>query len=127
MLIGYARVSTDDQDTVAQVAALTAAGCERIFHEKASGGRWNRPHLQVIHRRVEQLVLHEQLADLGVQPLVLLIPGIRRPALQAGLARGQKLIPPLRGPRRRDPQLPRHGLEILSAQQTQHRLALAPG
>jgi DNA invertase Pin-like site-specific DNA recombinase len=30
MQIGYARVSTDDQDTAAQVAALKAAGCERI-------------------------------------------------------------------------------------------------
>jgi DNA invertase Pin-like site-specific DNA recombinase len=45
MLIGYARVSTDDQDTAAQVAALKAAGCERMYREKASGGRWDRPEL----------------------------------------------------------------------------------
>ena len=52
MLIGYARVSTDDQDTSAQVAALQKAGCERIFREKASGGRWDRPEL---HRVLDQL------------------------------------------------------------------------
>src|SRR4051794_7096264 len=45
MQIGYARVSTDDQDTAAQVAALKAAGCERIYKEKASGGRWDRAEL----------------------------------------------------------------------------------
>ena len=52
MLIGYARVSTQDQDTQAQLAALQAAGCERIFEEKASGGRWERPEL---HRLLGQL------------------------------------------------------------------------
>src|SRR5579872_4295034 len=52
MQIGYARVSTDDQDTAAQVAALKAAGCERTYREKASGGRWDRPEL---HRLLDQL------------------------------------------------------------------------
>ena len=46
MLIGYARVSTTDQDAAAQVRALEASGCETIFTEKASGGRWDRPELQ---------------------------------------------------------------------------------
>ncbi|HUQ95073.1 MAG TPA: recombinase family protein [Bryobacteraceae bacterium] len=52
MLIGYARVSTDDQDTAAQAKALQAAECERIYREKASGGRWDRPEL---HRLLDQL------------------------------------------------------------------------
>ena len=83
--------------------------------------------LQVVHFRVEPLVLHQQFADLGLQPTAVFVHGLRRTTLQPRLARDQKLITPLRGPRRRDPQLPRHGLEILSAQQTQHCLALAPG
>lgn len=46
MLIGYARVSKiDEQDTRAQVQALRQAGCTRVFEEKASGGRWDRPEL----------------------------------------------------------------------------------
>ncbi len=52
MLIGYARVSTSEQETAAQVTALKAAGCERIYREKASGGRWDRPEL---HRLLDHL------------------------------------------------------------------------
>jgi DNA invertase Pin-like site-specific DNA recombinase len=47
-----ARVSTSEKDTVAQSAAFKAAGCELIFREKASGGRWDRPEL---HKLLSQL------------------------------------------------------------------------
>lgn len=52
MIIGYARVSTTDQDATLQHTALTDAGCERTFTDQASGGRWDRPEL---HRLLEQL------------------------------------------------------------------------
>jgi DNA invertase Pin-like site-specific DNA recombinase len=46
MLVGYARVSTDDQSTALQTDALTAAGCIKIFTEKRSGAQRDRPELK---------------------------------------------------------------------------------
>lgn len=45
MIIGYARVSTDDQNLDAQTDALQAAGAKRIFSEKITGSARNRPEL----------------------------------------------------------------------------------
>ncbi len=52
-LVGYARVSKgDEQSNAAQAAALTKAGCKRVFEESAGGGRWDRP---VLHDMLRQL------------------------------------------------------------------------
>jgi DNA invertase Pin-like site-specific DNA recombinase len=52
MLIGYARVSTEDQNLTVQRAALIGAGCERLYEEKLSGAHRARPEL---NRLLDQL------------------------------------------------------------------------
>jgi len=46
MLVGYARVSTDDQNLDLQRDALKKAGCEQIYEDQLSGARAERPGLQ---------------------------------------------------------------------------------
>ena len=46
MNIGYARVSTQDQDLSLQLDALNDAGCNKIYKEKITGSKKERPQLQ---------------------------------------------------------------------------------
>ena len=45
MNLGYARVSTEDQNPDLQLAALKQAGCSRLFTDKATGAHVKRPEL----------------------------------------------------------------------------------
>jgi DNA invertase Pin-like site-specific DNA recombinase len=66
-LIGYARVSTDDQSVDLQLDSLTQAGCARIFTEKASGALDDRPELAKLldHLREGDTVVVYRLDRLG--------------------------------------------------------------
>ena len=85
MLIGYARVSTKDQNLELQTNALLEAGCKKIFDDKQSGSRSERPglakalemlreddtlvvwKLDRLGRSVRQIVnLVEELKEMGV-------------------------------------------------------------
>jgi DNA invertase Pin-like site-specific DNA recombinase len=53
-LYGYARVSTNGQDLTAQDTELMAAGCAKVFKEKVSGAKTDRPELAKVIRRLEE-------------------------------------------------------------------------
>ena len=67
MLIGYARISTDDQDLALQRDALTAVGCNRIFDDTMSGAKAERPGLAqaLDHCRAGDIVVVWRLDRLG--------------------------------------------------------------
>src|SRR5262249_46854296 len=50
MIVGYARVSTNDQDLSSQLEALKAAGAEKVWREKVSGAKTDRPELAKLMR-----------------------------------------------------------------------------
>ena len=66
-MIGYARVSTDDQNLDLQLDALNESGCVRIFTEKASGALDDRPELAKLldHLRPGDTVVVWRLDRLG--------------------------------------------------------------
>ena len=49
-VFGYARVSTQDQDLGAQLAALEEAGCAKVYREKVSGAKSDRAELAKVKR-----------------------------------------------------------------------------
>jgi DNA invertase Pin-like site-specific DNA recombinase len=53
MLIGYSRVSTQGQTLESQVEQLQKAGCSKIFSEKVSGAKSDRPELQRLLKTLE--------------------------------------------------------------------------
>src|SRR5215467_2267538 len=51
---GYARVSTDGQTLAAQDGQLRAAGCAKVYSEKASGAKTDRPELAKVVRKLDE-------------------------------------------------------------------------
>jgi DNA invertase Pin-like site-specific DNA recombinase len=86
MIIGYARVSTQDQNLELQRDALTKAGCQKVFEDKVSGTRADRPGLakaQEMLREGDTLVVWK-LNRLGrsVKQLVDLVGELREHGVQ---------------------------------------------
>lgn len=87
LMLGYARVSTDDQDLTSQRNELQAAGCTRIYAEKITGARRDRPELARLldHLRSGDVVTVTRLDRLARSTRDLLDIAERIQAAGAGL------------------------------------------
>src|SRR5579884_2589713 len=79
---------------------------------------------QTTDRLSREFEAHREIPDQGLQPGQFVISAIGGPALQARVAAGQELVPPLGDPSGRDTQLAGHQVQILAAQHPQHGLHL---
>lgn len=86
MLIGYARVSTQDQHLDLQLKSLTEAGCERVFQDKVSGKQVEKTGLNeaLSHLRKGDTLAVWKLDRLGrsVKQLVTLIDQLNKEGIQ---------------------------------------------
>ena len=86
MLIGYARVSTQDQNLELQRDALNKAGCKKIFEDKISGARADRPGLVMALEmlREDDTLIVWKLDHLGrsVKQLVGLVSDLQKQGVQ---------------------------------------------
>ena len=92
MLIGYARVSTEDQHLDLQRDALTRAGCERTFEDQRSGAKADRPGLLATldyARRGDSVVVW-RLDRLGrsLSDLIVLVRRMEEKGIQLGVGSG---------------------------------------
>lgn len=87
MHLGYARVSTDDQDLTNQRAELAAAGCAKLFSEKLGGAQRERPELgrMLDHLRAGDVVTVTRLDRLARSTRDLLDIAERIQVIGAGL------------------------------------------
>jgi DNA invertase Pin-like site-specific DNA recombinase len=87
MIIGYARVSTQDQDLSLQRGKLELAGVERLYAEKASGAKADRPELAKLleHVRAGDVVVVARLDRLARNTADLLAIADKLNAAEVGL------------------------------------------
>ena len=82
MIIGYARVSTQDQNLDLQKQSLTAAGCEKIYEDQVSGKRVDRPGLtlalEVIREGDTLVVWKLDRLGRGLKQLINLVEDMER-------------------------------------------------